>query len=744
MLKPAKQDLERSGISLQLAEEVEMYSVTDASKVCPDFKPWPALVIPYVDPWTDEFMYYERDGEEFDFVRVRYFEPERKVHGFKKEKKLRYSQPLDSGVHPYFPAMEFEFNGEMLTWADIAKDPTIPIMITEGEKKAIAACAANIPTIGLGGVYNFTHDGELLPEMEHIEWSQRPVYVCYDSDALANSNIQAAEGRLATQLSMKRNASTFLVRLPELPGGAKQGVDDFLVAKGEDALWELIDRAPQMRRLDREVLRMNANVAYIKKEDLVLDTGTDIWMKKSGFTNGSEYSSRTIEVPSAKGDKMIKQSVSVEWLKHAHARRYDDTIFVPNTEDKAVKMKGGGVAYNRFRGLHPKEGGVEPFFDLYDHLMSTTDEFDLNPDTGLDFDLIWKVICYKIQNLSEKVGLGIMLLGDQGSGKTMFCDIVAGMVAPYNKVMSSDELGADFNGWIETTLICVMNEAKASSLVYNLDTLKRLITDLRQPCNEKYRTNRQVDSYAFYLFNGNELNAGAFANDDRRMIVIKCPSQHEDPEFYGRIMDWVKDGGSAKLLHYFQNYDLEGWEPPRNAPATRAKRAAYEASLTPIQRVGKEIRADEHNVIMLWITSALDWALLQEHSAFAADVAQTLPSLHIRPFYTSAELTLLMPEVSSKINDGRRKQSYQGDPMLAGLMQEGVDLLKNTESFDGFMWKGKRRQFLVVSDRHKWTQPITQEEFEDAMASFPTYKEKVEAVKEREKAKRRKKRRRGR
>lgn len=731
MLKSAKKDLERSGISVQAAEEAEMYSVPDASKICEDFKPYPALVIPYVDPWTDEFMTYERDGEVLDFQRVRYFEPERKVHGFKKEKVMRYAQPSSSGVNPYFPMVDFEFNGELLSWADVAKDPAIPIMITEGEKKSLAACLANIPTIGLGGVYNFTHDGELLPLLDNIEWSQRPVYICYDSDALANSNIQAAEGRLSTELSMKRNASTFLVRLPDLPGGAKQGVDDFLVTKGEDAMWDVIDRAPQMRRMDREVLRLNTNVAWIEREGLVLDTGTDIWMKKGDFTNGSIYSTRMIDTPNAKGDKMTRNSVAAEWLRHPHARRYDDTIFVPDTEDKAVKMPAGGIAYNRFRGLSPKQGDVEPFFELYDFLMSETDE--------IDHDLIWMTICYKVQNLAEKVGLGIMLLGEQGSGKSMFCEIISKMVTPYDKVMSSKELGADFNGWIETTLICVMNEAKASSLVYNLDTLKQLITDLRQPCNEKYRTNRQVDSYTFYLFNGNQRSAGAFANDDRRMVVIGCPRKHPEGEaFYDRIGVWIKAGGSAKLLDYFQNYDLEGWTPPRNAPATREKRAAYIASLEPIERVGNDIRDGETNIVMLWITSALDWAVTQEHSAFAGDVASTLPHIHIRPFYTSTELALLMPEVSSKINDRRGKRYVPGDAMMTGLMQQGVSLLKNEDNLDGFKWRGKTQQFLVIADHDRWREPITQEEFEDAMSTFPTYKEKMDAIKEREKSKRRK------
>ncbi len=733
MLKLAKADLERSGIDTEEAEYAEMRSVTDASTICPDFQAHPALIIPYVDPWTDDFIQYERDGEMVPFCRVRYYAPEKKVHGFKKEKAIRYSQPQESGVHPYFPIVDG------IDWVAIAKDIKVPIMITEGEKKALSACLAGVPTIGLGGVYNFTTNGELLALLENIEWKGRPVYICYDSDASDNVNIQAAEGRLATELSMKRGAGLFLVRLQGLPGGAKQGVDDLIVNEGDDALMAALHSAKPMSQVDKGVHTLNADVAYIEKEGLVLDTGKDIWLKKSDFTNGSAYSALTVKTPNPKGDKMVVKSVSTEFLKHSHARRYDDTVFVPNTDQTTIRMPGGGLAFNRFRGLSPFEGevtdeDVDPFFDLYDFLMSETDEFD--------HDLIWMTICYKMQNLDKKVGLGIMLLGEQGSGKTMFCDIIAGMVAPYNKVMASDELGADFNGWIETALICVMNEAKAARLSYSLDTLKRLITDLRQPCNEKYRMNRQVNSYTFYLFNGNERDAGAFSNDDRRMIVIGCPKKHPDGEkFYDRIGAWKDDDGPAKLLKYFLEYDLEGWTPPRNAPTTREKRAAYIMSLSPIQKVGNQILENTRNVVTLWIEAAMNWAMTEENNKrLAADVASALPNIQIRPFYTPDELALLMPLVTDDLN--RAKYRTNGDPIMKGLTQQGVRLLKNVDNLDGFRYKGQVRQFLIVADVDKWREAITQEEFDDAMASFPKYGDWRDAQEAKLKAARRKKRKR--
>jgi len=522
MRKIAKEDLERSGITVFDAEEAEMYSVGNASKVYKEFKVEPALIIPYIDPWTDDDILFKRDGEEVPFCRVRYLNAPPKARGFKKKKHLRYSQPKDSGVHPYFPMVKGA------DWAKIAKDTNIPIMITEGEKKALAATLAGVPTIGLGGVYNFTHDGELLPMLDNIKWSGRVVYICYDSDAVGNNKIQAAEGRLSTELSLKRNASVFLVRLPDLPGGAKMGVDDFIVAKGDDALFDLLDRAPEMRKVDREVLRMNAEVAWIAKDGLLLDLRTDMWIRKSDFTKGSDFSTRTLTVPNAKANGIKLISVADEFLTHPQARRYADTVFNPGTDAKAIELPGGGIGYNRFRGLAGEEGDVEPFFDLYDWLMSKTDEFE--------YDLIWKILCYKVQNLGKRIDIGLILLGSQGSGKSFFCKILSEMVYPYGTTISTSELGSDFNGWIETSLIVIMNEAKSVQLKYNMDKIKTYITEKRQSMNEKYRTGKQVDTYGFYIFTSNERSAGAFPDKDRRMLVLGCPDAHpEGDDFYNYI-----------------------------------------------------------------------------------------------------------------------------------------------------------------------------------------------------------------
>ena len=122
------------------------------------------------------------------------------------------------------------------------------LLVTEGEKKALAATQAGFPCIGLVGVFGWKQGKKetLLPAMERIPWKGRAGYIVFDSDIATKPEVQDAECRLAAHLAA-RGATVKVVRLPQGEPGAdgkpvKVGLDDFLVAcvaKGHNPAGEL-------------------------------------------------------------------------------------------------------------------------------------------------------------------------------------------------------------------------------------------------------------------------------------------------------------------------------------------------------------------------------------------------------------------------------------------------------------------------------------------------------------------------
>lgn len=158
-------DLARSGLTARDAKrlEFEVLSPDDTAVMLgSDLLRFHSYRIPYFDI----------NGERTDFFRVRFLEDVKDKNG----RLLRYMQPGGSEPQPYFPPG--------VEWARIARDPTVLVTITEGEKKAAAGCKHGLNAIGLGGVWSFQPKGapsRLLEQLESFEWHGRQVEICYDA-----------------------------------------------------------------------------------------------------------------------------------------------------------------------------------------------------------------------------------------------------------------------------------------------------------------------------------------------------------------------------------------------------------------------------------------------------------------------------------------------------------------------------------------------------------------------------------
>jgi hypothetical protein len=233
-------DLVRSGLTPAVAAAAGVYSEPDPAAVGrllgwsgPADALGPCLVFPYPDA----------DGRPTGYARLKPASPraDRRSPG----RLIKYEAPRGQPNRLYLPPG---------TRPAVA-DPAVPLLLTEGEKKALAADAAGFPCLGLAGVWAWQRkrakgaDGrgngprQLIPDLAAVVWAGRRAAVVFDSDAAANPGVAAGERELAAALA-RAGAAASVIRLPAGPGGAKQGLDDFLVANGPAALRALLDAPP--------------------------------------------------------------------------------------------------------------------------------------------------------------------------------------------------------------------------------------------------------------------------------------------------------------------------------------------------------------------------------------------------------------------------------------------------------------------------------------------------------------------
>lgn len=698
------------GLTGEQAADAGLFEVDNAADIYPDFDAVPAIVIPYYNP-DRSLASFERGGEATAFCRVRYMADPR-PRGFTKQKPKRYAQPGKSGTRVYFP--------RCLDWRHLVADVQEPLIITEGEAKALVAAYAGLPCMALGGVFNFMAGVEdLLPELEAIKWFGREVYIVFDSDAGSNPNVIAAEARLVDELMRKRGAKVTICRLPPSDNQEKEALDTFLQKFGVAGFVELLKRAAPLGTLDAKVIALNKSLAWIEHDGMVWDLDEKKFIKKDNLITGSRWGAiKHITVGAKQRAEPKEVSVAQRWLTHPHAQRFGEILFRPG-ESAVVTGESGRPALNIWTGWEPGEGDVTPFLELTNYLFKNMPEDQR--------DIALKLIAYKAQNPQEKIPLALVLLGPQGCGKSMWGEIVRDAFAPYGFSVDSSQLVSEFQGWIERSLVAVMDEAKGEDMFRGADKLKTLISDLRQPMNEKFRPVRQVNSYTLYILTSNRRAVGSFSADDRRMIVVDCPKPREPAFYHEYVKGWWRSGGARALLGYLLRLDLKGWRPPARAPMTPEKYLAFTEGLTTVQALAEEMKTADENTVARWLDQAYAWADTALNSNQpglvnqARAITSAINSWQIRPWYEAKELALMFPSLTESLMGAKYDRTTPPGKISRELREAGIPYLVNSDDPRGFHWRGMIRQYLLVFDMEGWSQPISQADFERYMKDAPTY-----------------------
>ena len=138
-------------------------------------------------------------------------------------------------------------------WRWLASEHRLPLLITEGAKKAAALLSVGIPAVALPGVDNGakrtgekdpttgrrTGPVELLSDLAAISWVKRRAWVLFDWSAKADGRRSVARAARRLGHHLRRIGADVLVGL--CPGPAK-GADDHLAAGGS---WEQLAAALQ-------------------------------------------------------------------------------------------------------------------------------------------------------------------------------------------------------------------------------------------------------------------------------------------------------------------------------------------------------------------------------------------------------------------------------------------------------------------------------------------------------------------
>jgi len=144
----------------------------------------------------------------------------------------------------------------------ILEDIKQPIIIVEGEKKAIKAEQEGFNCLAISGVWCWKSkytDDTLIPDLHKIKWEGRKVYLCFDNDIVVKSQVKQALFAFMEVITL----FGAIVRPVYLPAcnevNKKLGLDDYLMDYGAEEFQKLIDNAriPANLLLDKFITKKN-------------------------------------------------------------------------------------------------------------------------------------------------------------------------------------------------------------------------------------------------------------------------------------------------------------------------------------------------------------------------------------------------------------------------------------------------------------------------------------------------------
>ena len=133
-------------------------------------------------------------------------------------------------------------------------------------------------------------------------------------------------------------------------------------------------------------------------------------------------------------------------------------------------------------------------------------------DNEVLYKYILSWIAFIVQNPGKKTNTCLIILGEEGTGKTMFTTVVCKLFGNYalSNIASIDDVVGQFNSVTENKMIVVLNEVNAAENTANKkaihNKLKTLITEDINIINRKGIDQYETENVSNYIICSNEFN----------------------------------------------------------------------------------------------------------------------------------------------------------------------------------------------------------------------------------------------
>lgn len=486
----------------------------------------PGLLIPgYAPDGINGFYSFRPDAP-----RQRRNSNREPVDGF-----IKYETPSKSGVRVDCPPL----------CQPMMADPSIPLWITEGAKKADALASHGFCAVSLNGVHSFKGKNEFggvtwLADWDYIAINNnRDVRIVFDSDVMQKPEVRKALERL-TEHMQRKGAH---VSVAYLPGGRdnKTGVDDYLLTHSIEELEALVDAPRPQAHAAQPIIELLDHAPLALRRPLAL-------VGNYAYAAIWPHVKTTATETTDKDGNIVKHNPPVVTQgQRLCIVRGDGVIFGDGTNDLADLELDVHLAE-----IPPVEKlwsapGVKAFLsgsrpaprEVFSHIADVVDRFiDFDRSLAEQRTMAEMVACYIMATwfLDAFKVIGFMWPnGERGSGKTQLLSLIAELSYLGQLILAGSSF-ASLRDMADYGATLCFDDAENLSDPKRTDPDKRTLllagnrrgntVPVKEPASDRTWRTRYVNTFCARAFSAIRLPDQVLASRTIIVPLIRTPDRH--------------------------------------------------------------------------------------------------------------------------------------------------------------------------------------------------------------------------
>jgi len=348
------------------------------------------------------------------------------------------------------------------------------------------------------------------------------------------------------------------------------------------------------------------------------------------------------------------------WKKNINRLTFENGVtFKPNS-DSSQGYLNLWTGY----GVEPDNSGfelAEKFLNhVFDNICSGNEEY---------FNWLLDWIADQFQDPTNVKGTLVALRSEaRGTGKSIVAETIAKLMGAHGvKISNGKHLTGNFNSHFQAATFLFLEESFWSGNHQEAGILRDLVSGDTIMCEQK-----GIDAFPIakifriMMITNNEWAVPAHKDERRYFVLDVAPNRANDHEYFGALMDDLKNGGYSQLLTFFMERKITS--NLRFAPKTDALKNQVAMSLEPHET---------------WLSTILDYGVIGDYNV----LTEAFPKKLAYESYIEFLNTM-------KLGQYGRLTDRQLGKKLKSILGRSIDLTQKAKSglvdIDGIQQGGKQ------------------------------------------------------